>query len=167
MSLQLKQGSQLIVVEAGNGFKVYYPTVQKVTGPLAIKNEQGQPVQGYNVEATDGQQPFQFNELPADRNVHTYANGTIVADNIQSMAAEARRVRQQAQQTIASLPRLQEIEAGMGKVLEEIDPDYAEKKKMREELDAVREQNKQMMEEFKREMKALRDELKTSKSKEK
>lgn len=174
MSLQVKQGNQLFVVDPERGFDVYTTTIQKVEGPTAVKGDDGKIFQVLNVETTDGQHPFRFNELPTDRNVFTYANGTIVADSLQTLATEARRVLGQVEQTLNSVPQLKSIQEGMTKVLEQSDHEYAEKKQMREELSTVRklyeeqlEMNRQMMEEFKKEIKSLRDEVKTSKSKEK
>lgn len=177
MSLNVKQGNQLIIVDPEKDFSVFTTTVQKVEGPTTVKGDDGKLIQVQNVEVTDGQHPYRLNELPTDRSVFTYANGTIVADSLQTVSTEARRVLNQVEQTLNSVPQLQKIQAGMTRVLEQSDRDYADKKQMREELNLLRQQNEELrraneqqakaQKDILAEIKTLRDELKIPKSKEK
>lgn len=178
MFSQVKQNDQLIVVESGNNFKVYRVQVTENGKQSTVMNGQNQPVQVVSViKATDGQQPFEFKELPANSNVFTYPNGTIVAVSRDAMAIEMKRLNAFSTDVINSVQQHRAIKAGTEKVLEEIDTEYAEKRQMREQLELLRQQNEElrkaneaqakMMDDVSKEIKSLRDELKTSKSKEK
>lgn len=181
MFSQKKVNDQLIVVETGNNFKTYRVQVTEVGQLTTSINESKQAVQVVSViKATDGQQPFEFKELPSNATVYTYPNGTIVAVNQEVMAAEMKRLKNFSTSVIQSLPHHQAILVGTESVLEEIDPEYAEKKRMREQLALLTQQNEElkksneeqkkaneeqaeMMREIREEMKSLRQEVKTSK----
>lgn len=174
MFSQVKQNSQLIIVESGNNFKVYRAQVTDVGNQTTVMNSANQAVQVVSViKATDGQQPFEFKEIPSGTAVFTYPNGTIVATSTEVMAAEMRRLNAVSRDVISSIPKYQHIQAGTEYVLEEIDPEYAEKKQMREQIELLKKQNEELkmskaemdkaLADINAEIKSLRKEVKTPK----
>ena len=145
MFSNVKQNSRLTVVETGNNFKVYHVQVTETGKQTTVMSNQNQPLQVVSyIKATDGQQPFEFKELPVGNTVFTYADGTIVATSQEAMAAEMRRLNRNSREILASLPAHQQIVAGTEQVLEQIDNEYAEKKQMREQLQLLTKQNEEL-----------------------
>lgn len=176
MFQNVKLNDQIMVVESSNNFKVYRAQVTEVGQQKTVMDSQNRPVQVVSViKATDGQQPFEFKELPAGNAVFTYMNGTIVASSRDAMAMEMRRLNGYSREVINSVPNHHAIVAGTESVLEDIDPEYAEKKQMRQQMDLMRQQNAELLKareqqekaikEFAAEIKSLREEIKGDKPK--
>lgn len=183
MFSNVKQNSRLTVVETGINFKVYHVQVTETGKQTTVMSNQNQPLHVVSyIKATDGQQPFEFKELPVGNTVFTYADGTIVATSQEAMAVEMRRLNRNSREILASLPAHQQIVAGTEQVLEQIDNEYAEKKQMREQLQLLTQQNEELrkaneeqakanaeqdktMKALIEEVKSLRNDMKTSNSK--
>lgn len=169
MFSNVKQNDRLVIVESVNDFKVYTATVTEVGSQTTVMNSQNQAVKVVSyIKCTDGQQPFELKEIPVNADLHAYPNGTAVATSNEEMAKEMRRLNSFSRSIINSVPQHNAIIAGTERVLEQIDPEYAEKVMMRQQLELLKQQNEELLksrEDFKKEIASLRNDLKTSKSK--
>lgn len=147
MFQSLRQNSQIYIFHKGNNPSLEMGTITNVPIP---KPKYSQPIPQFNqpemvvdltVKVND--KIINYNSLPASADIaDTYSNGEtiVVSDSRDAMNSEIFAYKQRSIDIINSVDSHKEIISGCDKILNDLNPEYAEKQQQQEELSKLKEQ---------------------------
>lgn len=130
MFSNLHQGSQIYVLYKSSTPSVEVGVVESITKPrpnLALPMQFGQaPEYVLDIVARVGARTETFQILPASLEVAESSENVVVATNRESMNAEVMAYKQKSLDIINSVEYHKAVVAGCDKILESINPEYAQ-----------------------------------------
>lgn len=147
MFQSLRQNSQVYIFHKGNNPVLEIGTVTNmpVTKPkYAVPTTFGQPQEMVvDLVVKVNNQLVNYNSLPAQLDIaDSYSNGEslVIADSREAMNAEILSFKQKSVDTINSIEVHKHIISGCDDILNNLNPEYAEKKQQQDEISALKSQ---------------------------
>lgn len=151
MFQQLRQNSQVYIFHKGNtplleiGYVSNYPVVKpKYNVPPTFGNQQEMIV---DLIVKIGDQLVNYNQLPANLDIaDSFSNGEsiVISDNREAMNAEILNFKQKSIDTLNSIDVHKDIIFSCDKILNDLNPEYAEKKQQQSEMNTLKSQINEM-----------------------
>lgn len=150
MFSNLRTNSQIYILHKDNNPRVEIASVTSVSIPrpkYAIPQTFGQPQEMVvDVDARIGEQVVSYRNLPASGDVaDSLADGVTVATGRDAMNAEVSALRQRSIDAVNSIGYHKGIIAGCDKILETINPEYAEKQAQQAEIAQLKNQVEEIL----------------------
>lgn len=151
MFQSVRPNSQIYILHKGDSPKIEtgYVTNQPVPRPkYQLPAAFGQPqdlVIDLIVKVND--QQFNYNNLPAQSDIaDSYSNGEtlVISDNREAMNAELLNLKQKSTDIINSVNFHKELVEKYDKLLSELNPEFAEKREQKQEIDVLKSQMAEM-----------------------
>lgn len=145
MFSNLRTNSQLYILHKEANPHIEIATVTSVSMPrpkFAMPQTFGQPQEMVvDVDARIGEQSVSYKCLPAGSDVaDSAADGVTVATGRDAMNAEVSALRQRSIDAVNSISYHKGVIAGCDKILETINPEYAEKQAQQAEINSLKQQ---------------------------
>lgn len=145
MFSNLRTNSQLYILHKEANPHIEIATVTSVSMPrpkFAMPQTFGQPQEMVvDVDARIGEQTVSYKCLPANSDVaDSAADGVTVATGRDAMNAEVSALRQRSIDAVNSIGYHKGVIAGCDKILETINPEYAEKQAQQAEINSLKQQ---------------------------
>lgn len=150
MFSNLRTSSQIYILHKEANPRIEIATVTSVSMPrpkFSVPQAFGQPQEMVvDIEARIGEQNVSYRNLPANGDVaDSMADGVTVATGRDAMNAEVSAFRQRSIDAVNSIDYHKGVIAGCDKILETINPEYAEKQAQQAEIAQLKSQMSEIL----------------------
>lgn len=139
----LRANSQLFILHKDSTPYVEMACVTNVTAPMPTFGALGQPTQyTVDISARVGEQAMTFQKLPANAEVADFAgNGNVVLTSTrEAMNTEVQAMRERSSEILKSVEYHKNVINVCDKILETLNPEFAEKAQQQKELNDLKQQ---------------------------